>query len=465
MFPKKTYTERRKVLQKQIKSGLVLLMGNELSSMNYTDNTYHFRQDSTFLYYIGLDLPSLTAIIDVDKGETMLFGTELTIDDVIWTGPQPSLKSLAAKSGIKKVMPPAQIATIIKKSKKAGRAIHFLPPYRPENKIKLSEWMGLPINGLSCISCVPLAKAVIEQALVKTKEEIKEMEKALAITAGMHLMAMRTAKPGMKEAEVTGKVHGVAISAGGNLAYPIILTVNGQTLHNHYHGNTLKKGQLLLGDFGAETGMHYAGDITRTFPISEKFTEKQRDIYELVLAMEMASIKACKPGAIYKDIHLDAARILVNGMKDLGLMKGDTDAAVAEGAHALFFPHGLGHAIGLDVHDMEDLGEDLVGYTDDIKRSPQFGLRSLRFGRALAKGHVMTVEPGIYFIPELIDRWNKEGRFKNFINYSKLKSYRDFGGIRIEDNVLITGKGQKVLGPPIPKTVGEIEVIRTVALA
>jgi len=275
-------------------------MGNELSSMNYTDNTYHFRQDSNFLYYIGLDLPSLTAIIDIDKGETVLFGTELTIDDVIWTGPQPSLKSLAAKSGIKKVISPTQISTIIKNAKKTGRTIHFLPPYRPENKIKLSEWMGLPINGLSCISCVPLARAVIEQALVKSKEEIKEMEKALSITADMHLTAMRTAKPGMKEAEVTGKVHGVAISAGGNLAYPIILTVNGQTLHNHYHGNTLKKGQLLLGDFGAETDRHYAGDITRTFPISKKFTKKQRDIYELVLAMEMASIKACKPGVAYK---------------------------------------------------------------------------------------------------------------------------------------------------------------------
>ena len=460
MFPKKTYTSRRTILQKNIKSGLILLMGNELSSMNYTDNTYPFRQDSSFLYYIGLDMPGLTAIIDVDKKETILFGTEATIDDVIWTGPQPALKEVAASAGIKKVLPPSEIKGLIKKAKKAGQAIHFLPAYRPENKIKLSDWMGLPINGLACISCVPLAKAIIEQALVKSPEEIKEMEKALKITAEMHLTAMRTAKSGMLEAEVTGKVHGVAISGGGNLAYPIILTVNGQTLHNHYHGNKLKKGQLLLGDFGAETAMHYAGDITRTFPISAKFTKKQKAIYELVLEMEEKSIKSCKPGVAYKDVHLGAAKILVDGMKALGLMKGDTEEAVAAGAHALFFPHGLGHAIGLDVHDMEDLGEDLVGYTDEIKRSPQFGLRSLRFGRELAAGHVMTVEPGIYFIPELIDRWESEGKFTNFINYNKLKGYRNFGGIRIEDNILITARGRKVLGPKIPKTVAEIEAIR-----
>ena len=460
MFLKKIYTDRRAVLNKKVKKGLVLLMGNELSPMNYPDNTYHFRQDSNFLYYIGVDLPGLTAIIDLDKKQTILFGRELTMDDIIWTGPQPSLTELAAKAGIKKVLPPSKIAGLIKKAKKSGRAIHFLPPYRPENKIKLSEWLGVPIRGLSCISCIPLVQAIIDQALIKGKEEIKEMEKALAITADMHLTAMRTAKAGMTEAEVTGKVHGVAISAGGNLAYPIILTVNGQTLHNHYHGNVMKRGQLLLGDFGAETAMHYAGDITRTFPISKKFTKKQKDIYELVLEMEESSIAACKPGVLYKDVHLNAARILVNGMRDLGLMKGDTEEAVAAGAHALFFPHGLGHAIGLDVHDMEDLGEDLVGYTDEVKRNPQFGIRSLRFGRALEKGHVMTVEPGIYFIPELIAQWESKGKFKNFINYSKLEKYLDFGGIRIEDNVLIMGRGQKVLGPRIPKTVAEIEAIR-----
>jgi len=460
MFPKKIYTKRRKTLQQQIKSGLILLMGNELSSMNYTDNTYHFRQDSNFLYYIGLDLPSLTAIIDVDNKETILFGTELTIDDIIWTGPQPSLKSLATKSGIKKVVAPSKIAGIIKAAKKSGRAIHFLPPYRPENKIKLSEWMGLPINGLSCVSCVPLIKAVVAQASIKGKEEIVEMEKALAITADMHLTAMRTAKAGITEAEVTGKVHGIAISAGGNLAYPIILTVNGQTLHNHYHGNILKKGQLLLGDFGAETAMHYAGDITRTFPIAKKFTKKQKAIYEIVLDMELSAIAACKPGVLYKDVHLMAATILVKGMQELGLMKGDVKTAVAAGVHALFFPHGLGHAIGLDVHDMEDLGEDLVGYTEEVQRSSQFGLRSLRFGKALEAGNVITVEPGIYFIPELIDKWESEGKFKHFINYKKLKAYRDFGGIRIEDNILITANGSKVLGPPIPKTVAEIEAIR-----
>jgi Xaa-Pro aminopeptidase len=286
------------------------------------------------------------------------------------------------------------------------------------------------------------------------------MEKAVTISGQMHIAAMRGAMVGIKEAQLAGIVEGIAIGAGGDLAYPAILTVNGQTLHNHYHGNTLQSGQLILGDFGAETAMHYAGDITRTFPVDKQFTEQQKHIYQLVLQAEMAAIEALKPGVPYRDIHLMAARIMADGLKDLGLMKGDMEAAVAEGAHALFFPHGLGHMLGLDVHDMEDLGEDYVGYTDQIKRSEQFGLRSLRLGRELEAGFVLTVEPGLYFIPELIDQWQAAGKHKDFINYDKVADYRDFSGVRIEDNVLITEDGYRVLGEPIPKTVAEVEALR-----
>lgn len=461
MFPTKTYIKRRQQLIKKVNSGLILLMGNEESSMNYTDNHYHFRQDSNFLYFLGLDMPSLTGIIDIDNNETILFGNELTIDDIIWTGPQTFLKELAAQVGVKTVKPTNTIASHLKKAKKSGRQIHFLPPYRSENKLKLSDWLGIQVRGLCSLVSIPLVKAVIDLASIKSAEEVAEMEKAVNITRKMHIGAMIYAQAGMTEAEVTGKVHGIAVSGGGNLSYPIILTVNGQTLHNHSHSNILKKGQLVLGDFGAETAMHYAGDITRTFPVSKKFTTQQKEIYQIVLNANMACIKASKPGVLYKDVHLEAARIKVEGLKALGIMKGDTEAAVKAGAHALFFPHGLGHMIGLDVHDMEDLGEDLVGYDETVKRSDQFGLAYLRLGKALQTGFVITVEPGLYFIPELIDKWKTEKKFTDFINYNKLDAYRSFGGIRIEDDVLITKKSQRVLGNHIPKTIKEVENLRS----
>ena len=461
MFPAPIYINRRQALKAKIKSGIILLLGNEESSMNYPDNCYPFRQDSSFLYFFGLDQAGLVGIIDVDDNKTILFGDELTIDDIIWTGPMPSLVDAAAAVGVVEVQPSRAVVSFLKKAKKSGRLIHFLPPYRPENKLKLHEWLSIPLKGLSCLVSIPLVKAIIELASVKGEEEIIEMEKAVNTSRDMHIAAMEYAKPGMTEAAIAGIVHGIALSQGGNIAYPIILTINGQTLHNHFHGNTLQNGQLLLGDFGAETAMHYAGDITRTFPISKAFTTQQKEIYKIVLEANQSCIEACEDGVPFRDIHLKAAAIKVDGLKALGLMKGATEEAVQAGAHALFFPHGLGHAIGLDVHDMEDLGEDLVGYSDTIQRSEQFGLRSLRFGKALQVGNVMTVEPGLYFIPELINRWESEQKFTNFINYKKLKPYFNFGGIRIEDNVLITAEGHRVLGKPIPKSIKEIEIIRS----
>ena len=460
MFQKTTYQNRRKGLQEKVQSGLILLLGNEESGMNCKDNTYPFRQDSNFLYYVGLDLPHLAALIDIDKNQTVLYGDDLTIDHIIWMGPQPSLQELAGRSGIEWVAAYDQLAVKLAEAKEQGRDIHYLPPYRGENLIKLHQWLNIPLNEIAAGRSETLVRAIVSQRSIKTAEEIAEIDKAVTISGAMHVAAMKAARSGKKEAELAGIVEGVAVAAGGRLSFPAILTVNGQTLHNHYHGNTLKKGRLVLGDFGAENEMHYAGDITRTYPVAKTFNDQQKEIYNIVLKALNNSIDACKPGLTYREIHLQAARIMASGLQDLGLMTGDVDEAVAAGAHALFFPHGLGHMMGLDVHDMEDLGENLVGYDENVQRSDQFGTRSLRLGRELQTGFVLTVEPGIYFIPELIDKWRSEGKFTEFIAYDKLKAYRKFGGIRIEDDVLITESGSRVLGAPIPKTVSEVEEIR-----
>lgn len=460
MFPSTTYQSRRSRLVHQLQGkGIVLLLGNEESPINYAGNVYRFRQDSNFLYFIGLDQAHLAAVIDLDEGVTTLFGNDLGIEDVVWEGPQPTMQQLAARSGIEKTAPYAALEETLAKAKAAGRAIHFTPPYRAENKIRMSGWLGIAIDHLKSAASEALIKAIVQQRAYKTEEEIAEMELALDITRDMHIAAMQQARPGIRESDLAGTVEGIAIARGGRPAYGTILSVNGQTLHNPYHTNVLEKGRMVLGDFGAETARHYAGDITRAFPVDKAFTSRQKDIYNIVLEAEMKAIEACRPGIRYADVHLLAARIIVEGMKSIGLMKGNTDAAVTEGAHALFFPHGLGHMIGLDVHDMEDLGEQYVGY-GDMQRSTQFGTKYLRLARELEPGFVFTVEPGIYFIPELFDLWRSEGKFTDFVNYDKLDDYRQFGGIRIEDNVLITDTGYRVLGPPIPKTVEEVEDLR-----
>ncbi len=457
MFEAKIYQKRRADLVELLNDGVVLLLGNIDSPMNYKDNIYPFRQDSNFLYLIGIDQPDLVAVLDVKSGKTTLFGDDLTIDSIIWMGQQPSMAALAAKSGIESVQPLSELADVLKNNKK----VHYLPPYRGDNVIRLSRLLGMSIDDVQSGASLPLIKGVISLASVKSDEEVVEMEKAVNISVAMHRAVIQGAKPGMKEAVLAGIGEGIAIGAGTRLSYPIILSKDGQTLHNHYHGNMLKQGDLVLADMGAESGMHYAGDLTRTFPVSKKFTQQQKEIYELVLAAEVQSIAKLKPGVAYKDIHLGAAKILADGLRDLGIMKGDVDEAINQGAHALFFPHGLGHMIGLDVHDMEDLGENLVGYDEEVKRSDQFGLAYLRLGRKLQKGFVLTVEPGIYFIPELIDLWQSEGKFKDFIDYEKLAAYRNFGGIRIEDNVLITEQGHRILGTPLEKSVAEIEGLRS----
>ncbi|MFK7774950.1 MAG: aminopeptidase P family protein [Saprospiraceae bacterium] len=460
MFAKETYTQRRNTLKEKVGSGLILLMGNDYSPMNYEDNIYHFRQDSTFLYYLGIDVAHVAAIIDVDENKTILFGKDLSVEYIVWMGVQPTMRELADKSGVEECQNYNNISTFLKDAKSKGREIHFLPPYRAENMLKMEEWLDTRVKDLKNNTSKKLIQSVVEQRSIKSAEEIVQMEHAVAITKEMHVAAMRAAKKGRKEYDLAGIAHGIAKGCGGDLAYPIIMTVNGQTLHNHYHGNTLKNGQLVLGDFGAENGMHYAGDITRTFPVAKTFTQKQKEIYQIVLDAEEAAIQALKPNASYKTIHLQAAKDMAEGLKSLGLMKGNIEEAVTEGAHALFFPHGLGHMIGLDVHDMEDLGENLVGYGEGVERSTQFGLKSLRLGKELEEGNVLTVEPGIYFIPELIDQWKAENKFTDFLNYDKINTYRDFGGVRIEDNCLVTKDGHQVLGPRIPKTIEEVEAER-----
>jgi Xaa-Pro aminopeptidase len=459
MFDSKIYIQRRKRLQEQIKTGLILFIGNEESPMNYASNTYNFRQDSSFLYFFGLDFPLLAAVVDVDENKEIVFGNDVGIEDIIWMGYQPSIKERAMKVGVKETMPLNKLEETVQSALRKGKKIHYLPPYRPETKLKIAYLLGLQPEAVKASVSEGLIKAVVSQRSVKMKEEIAEMEKAHSITNEMHRMAMKMAKSGVYEREIVGKIEGIAFSHGFSLAFPPILTINGQIFHNQDRGNQLKKGRLVVNDSGAESALHYASDITRTIPVCGSFSQKQKEIYEIVLGAQETAIQSISPGIKYKDIHLKVAKYIASGLKELGLMKGDMDEAVKKGAHALFFPHGLGHMVGLDVHDMENLGEDYVGYDDKTKRSEQFGLAYLRMAKELQSGFVMTVEPGIYFIPALIDKWRGEKKLTQFINYEQVEKYRDFSGIRIEDNVLVTEKGNRVLGKPIPKKVRDVERI------
>jgi Xaa-Pro aminopeptidase len=368
----------------------------------------------------------------------------------------------ASAVGVSHTAPFASLSDRLAEARNGGRSIHFLPPYRGENSILLQKW--LYIKPSEAKASEALIRAVVAQRAIKSDEELTELEKACTITSRMHRRAMEFAKPGMIEAEVAAQGRAIALAADGDLSFPIICSVNGQTLHNHHHHNTITDGRLLLVDTGAEAPSRYAGDMTRTFPVGASFTQKQREIYQIVLDSQLAAIDMLAPNVAYKDVHLKAARVIAEGLKALGLMKGDPEEAVAAGAHALFFPHGLGHMIGLDVHDMEDLGENYVGYDAEVQRSDQFGTAYLRLGRKLQPGFVLTVEPGIYFIPELTDMWRQEGKFTEYLNYDAIDEYRDFGGIRIEDDYAITDHGAKLLGEPAPKTVEDVETVRSAAL-
>jgi Xaa-Pro aminopeptidase len=457
MFDKHIYKQRRDLLRKKMRGGMVLVPGNQESPMNYADNTYHFRQDSTFLYFFGLDMPGLFGVIDMDDDKDYIFGDDVDIEDIIWMGPQIPLKEKAKFVGVKNTDHFGEVYSIVNKALWEGRRVHFLPPYRAENKLLLKDLLGVHTAKLPDYVSLELIKNVIDLRAVKDEHEIAELTKACNIGYEMHVAAMKMAWPGVVEQQIAGAIEGMALSFGGGTSFPVILTQNGQTLHNHDHSNELQEGRLMLTDAGAQTNMHYASDITRTVPVGGKFSTKQRDIYNIVLEANNTVTASVKPGETYLSLHLKAAEVIANGLKGLGLMKGDVKDIVTNGAHAMFMPHGIGHMIGLDVHDMEDYGQIYVGYDDEIRPSEQFGTAYLRLGRRLQSGFVITNEPGIYFIPALIEKWKNEKINIEFINFSEVEKYIDFGGIRLEDDILVTENGGEVLGERAPITVEEVE--------
>jgi Xaa-Pro aminopeptidase len=459
MFDREIYINRRSRLKSLINDGIALFTGNVEAPMNYPANTYHWRQDSDFLYFFGLDLPGLAGVVDFNSGEEIIFGNDVDMDDIIWMGPQPAMVELSARVGIKKSQPLAKLNEYMEKAVSGGRTIHFLPPYRAETKMTLGALLHENPCQMRSKASEDLIRAVVSLRSIKADEEIAEIEMAADVACEMQTTAMRMCKPGVTEQEIFGTIEGIAWAKANGPSFPIILSINGQTLHNHSHGNVLKEGRMLVSDCGAESSLHYAADLTRTTPVGGRFSQRQKEIYEIVLKANTESIKTAGPGISNRDLHLNACRIIASGLKDLGLMKGDPAEAVAAGAHALFMPHGLGHMMGLDVHDMEGLGENYVGYNDKVTRSTQFGLAFLRFALPYKPGHVFTVEPGLYFIPELISQWKAEGKHSQFINYSMAETYLDFGGCRIEDDMLITSTGSRPLGKIAPKTVAEIEEV------
>lgn len=457
MFAKETYVQRRALLKQKMGSGVILFLGNDEQGLNYEDNTFRYRQDSTFLYYFGLSFAGLSAIIDVDEDREIIFGDELTIDHIVWMGTQPTLQEKAAAVGIAETRPAAELATYLHHVVQKGEMIHYLPPYRAEHKLKLMDWLGIPPARQE--GSVPLIKAIVSQRNYKSEEEIAEIEKACNVTADMHITAMKVIRPGMYEYEVVAEMNRIAEMNNCELSFATIATINGQTLHNHYHGNRIKSGDLFLIDAGAELPSGYCGDMSSTVPADKTFTARQRAVYEIQNRMHLASVQALRPGISYMDVYDLSAQVMVEGLKDLGLMKGNAEDAVREGAHALFYPHGLGHMMGLDVHDMENFGELWVGYNGQPK-STQFGRKSQRLAIPLEPGFVHTVEPGIYFIPELIDLWRGQHKFTDFINYDEVEKYRNFGGIRNEEDYLITETGARRLGKKIPLTPEEVEALR-----
>lgn len=457
MFAKETYINRRNSLKKSLGTGLLLFLGNEECGMNYEDNTYSFRQDSSFLYFFGLSYSGLAAVIDIDEDKEIIFGDELTIDHIVWMGTQPTLKEKAHSVGISETQPGIALKHYLDKAAGKGQTIHYLPAYRAEHRLKLQHLLNiLPGNEQPSI---PFIRSIVNQRNYKSPEEIEEIERACNVTADMHIAAMKVLRTGMRECEVASALEAVAQANFCSLSFPTIATIHGQTLHNHYHGHTINPGDMLLVDAGAETEMGYAGDMSSTICAGKHFSTCQKEIYDIQLAAHYAAVDALKPGVAFETIYDLACRTICEGLKGLGIMKGDPAEAVAAGAHALFFPCGLGHMMGLDVHDMENLGEVWVGYNGQPK-STQFGRKSLRLARPLEPGFVLTIEPGIYFIPELIDYWKAEKRFTDFVNYEKLESYREFTGLRNEEDYLITETGACRLGKKKPMTTDEVEALR-----
>lgn len=455
MFGREVYERRRKTLLVRMReagqSGLILFIGNAEAPAQYKDNCYKWRQDSSWLYYWGLDEPLMAAVLSIDSGEEILFADDVDMDDIIWMGPQPSVESKAARVGVSRHRPYSELSGWLQERTK-GRPVHFLPPSRYYNTLMLEKLLP------GAAPSEALIKAVISMRLVKEDIEIEAIDYACDLGYQMHSVARDAIEIGLVEQEIVGRMEAVALSKGWGVSFPTILTQHGETLHNHGHAAVIEPGKLMVIDAGVESNEHYASDFTRTYPTSGKFTQKQKEVYQIVFDCNQLAFSLAKPGITYRDVHLATARKMLEGLSALGLVKGDLDEMVAAGIAGLFQPHGLGHNMGLDVHDMEDLGENLVGYDPDQTRARQLGLGSLRMARRLVPGHVITDEPGIYFIPALIEKFKKEGLGQGFVNYAKLESYYDFGGIRIEDDVLITAEGARRLGQRrLPASVEEVE--------
>ncbi len=461
MFEANVYINRRRVLLEQMASrtvegnrGIAIFLGNVDAPANYRGNDYKFRQDSSFIYYWGIDEPWFAAVLDLDSGDECLYGNDVDIDDIIWMGPQPTVSSKGEAIGCSRTLPLNEFDKAVTNAVAAGRQVHFLPPARYYNQMKIAELTGKPNAAVRKVAPVAaggaseeLVKSVVAMRLIKEQCEIEEIDKACEIGYLMHTEARRGCKPGVLEQEIVGRMEGVTLSKGWGVSFTTILSQNGETLHNHSHHQIITPGRLLVVDAGAESNTHYASDFTRTYPCSGKFTTKQREIYDIVEQANEVAFSLTKPGTSYWDVHCATVRYMLEQLKALDFVRGDVDEMVAYGISGLFMPHGLGHNMGLDVHDMEDLGENYVGYGDERKRSPLLGMGNLRMARDLKPGHVISDEPGIYFIPALIEQWKREGTDKGFVNYEKLAGYYDFGGIRLEDDVLVTADGARRLGP------------------
>ena len=461
MFSANTYKNRRAELRRRIGNGLILIAGNTFSPYNYPNNAYTFRQDSTFIYYFGLNLPTLMAVIDAESGEEMLFGDDFTVEDIIWTGPQPRLVELGAEVGVTNCQPLKALDGVIATALKQGRKIHYLPPYRGESKIELARLLGLPISELYNHKSVDLMFAVAEMREVKSAEEIEALERAFQLGYAMHTTAMKMCKAGIVEREIAGAMEGIAKANGLGVSFPSIVSQHGETLHNLNSDGVLENGRLLLVDAGAESLENYCSDHTRTYPVSGKFTQKQRDIYEIVLRAHDEAPQNMKAGAMYmEEVHKKALLTLAEGLHDVGLITSSAEDAVEAGAMYLFMPHGLSHGMGMDVHDCEGMGERSYDFSELKERAIASGTCVYRAAWKLREGTVMSNEPGIYFIPALIDKSKAEGLYKGIVNYDKLDEYRDFGGIRIEDDVVVTTEGGRVIGDKhIPSTVEELEAV------
>ncbi len=454
MFSAPTYQNRRERLMQQVAHGVILFLGNDESAMNFAHNCYPFRQDASFLYYVGLNEPGLAVLLDVDAGTVCLYGDDVTVEQLVWTGRVPTIMDRAEQAGITLTAPRVALTQALQRAQSQNRPIHVLPGYRPEHERTLSDLLGQVPSASE-----PLIRAVVTQRSCKSDEEVKEIESALQMSHLMFTTAMQVTEPGKVEREVVGFIEGMVRSRGLHLAFPIIYSIRGEILHNPHYDNVMQAGDMVVFDAGAESNRHYASDITRTIPVSGRFTSQQREVYQIVLNAQEKAIAAVRPGIEFRAIHRLASVELVRGLKDLGVLKGDVEQAVEAGVHTLFFPCGVGHMMGLDVHDMEALGEEFVGYNESVHRNPAFGWSSLRLARALEPGFVVTVEPGIYFIDELIDRWAAEHKLDSFINYAALQAYRELGGVRIEDDLLVTDQGARCLGQPIPRALGEVEQI------